>query len=203
MKRGILVVVGVFLGVLLCVSVSEARPRGVKKLKHADRNRDGRVDKKEWKMEKKWEHKQREKAGERAKEKWEHKKPAEVKNWWHKRADANNDGVVDSTERSAWKKLSKERIDLNNDGVIDPKERRLSWRHGRSRVNTAVEKKYDANSDGWLGPDEVKEMLKDKQTMIRSRGKAKVDSAVEAEYDADNDGIIDATEAKAMKEDLD
>jgi Ca2+-binding EF-hand superfamily protein len=135
-------------------------------------------------MEKKWEEKQR-----------------TVNTWWEKRADTNNDGKVDADELSAWKKLEKERIDLNNDGVIDAKEKRLSWRHGRSKVNTALEQKYDKNSDGWLEPDEIKELLKDKHALIKTQGKAKVDTAIEAEYDTDKDGIIDASEAKALKED--
>ena len=184
----------VFLGIflvlfLVClvplVLANPPKPPKVVKFKHTDKNKDGVVDKKEMQMEKEWEQKQR----------------SRVNTWWEKRADTNNDGKVDANELSAWKKLEKERIDLNNDGVIDAKEKRLSWRHGRSKVNTALEQKYDKNSDGWLEPDEIKELLKDKHALIKTQGKAKVDTAIEAEYDTDKDGIIDASEAKALKED--
>jgi Ca2+-binding EF-hand superfamily protein len=74
--------------------------------------------------------------------------------------------------------------------------------HSRAKVNTPIEKKYDANGDGWLQPDEVREMLKDKQAIIKTHGKAKVDTELEARYDANGDGIIDANEAKAMAGDL-
>jgi len=165
-------------------NIAAQPPKGVK-FKHADRNKDAVVDEKEMHMEKKWEQKQR----------------AKPNTWWEKRADTNNDGKVDTNELSAWKKLEKERIDLNNDGVIDAKERRLCWRHARSRVNTPLEKKYDANADGWLEPTEVKEMLKDKYELIKTHGKAKVDTELEQNYDTNKDGIIDAKEADTLKED--
>jgi hypothetical protein len=167
------------------VSLALAQPSRAAKLKHADKNKDGVVDRKEMHMEKAWEHKQ----------------GAKVNTWWERRADTNNDGVVDSTELSSWKQFEKESLDLNNDGVVDAKERRLCWKHARSRVNTALEQKYDKNGDGWLEPAEAKEMLKDRYTLIKTQGQAKVDSAVEEEYDTNNDGVIDASEAEAMKED--
>ena len=181
---------GIFMVLVLACLVSlvlaqPPKPPKVVKFKHADRNKDGTVDKKEMQVEKKWEQKQRSK----------------VNTWWEKRADTNSDGKVSADELSSWKKLEKERIDLNNDGVIDAKERRLCWRHGRSRVNTALEQKYDTNSDGWLEPAEVKELLKDKYTLIKTKGKAKVDTDLESEYDTDQDGIIDASESGALKED--
>ena len=55
------------------------------KIKHAYRNRDGVVDKKEMQMEKEWEHRQKTK----------------VNTWWEKRADTNNDGEVDANELTA------------------------------------------------------------------------------------------------------
>ncbi len=83
----------VFLGlftvlVSLCLVslVSAETPRDVK-FKHADRNKDGTVDKKEMHMEKAWEQKQK----------------AKVNTWWKKRVDTNGDGKVDSNELAAWK----------------------------------------------------------------------------------------------------
>ena len=141
---------------LVCHFDALAQP--APRIKHADRNKDGRVDRKEWHMEKEW-------------------------------------------ERN-WKTLESQRLDLNGDGVISPKERRRCWAHARSRVNTALEAKYDTNNDGWLQPEETKEFLQDRQALIKTEGKAQVDSSIEEEYDTDGDGIIDAQEAEALKEDL-
>jgi len=161
-------------------------PTPADKFKHADKNKDGVVDKKEMHMEKQWEQKQHSK----------------VNTWWEKRADTNGDGKVDSNELTAWKKLEKEQLDLNNDGIIDAKEKRLYWKNSSTRVNTAVEKKYDTNGNGWLEPAEAKEMLKDKHTLIKTNGQAKVDTDLEAEYDTNGDGVIDANEAGALKQDI-
>lgn len=171
---------------LIGTFLTQARPIPVQRFKHADKNKDGVVDKREAHKERVWEHKQR----------------SRVNTWWESRADTDNDGRVDAQELSAWKALEKERIDLNNDGTIDAKERRLCWRHARSRVNSAIEKKYDANSDGWLQPQEVKELLKDRYTLIVTDGKAKVGTSIEAEYDTNGDGILDLDEAKELKNDL-
>lgn len=174
-----------WLAVLLLVFTLPALAKSPR-FHHADKNKDGVVDKKEWRMEQTREDKQ----------------SSRVNTWWEKRADTNNDGVVDVGELASWKKLEKERIDLNDDGVIDPKERRLCWRHARSKVNTELEKKYDANGDGWLEESEVRAMLKDRWQLIKTHGKTKVDSPVEAEYDTNGDGIIDSGEAENLQGDL-
>ena len=185
MCKRLMFIIIMVLALAVFVSEALAKPPVEARFKHADKNKDGVVDKKEIHMEKQWENRQ----------------SAKVNTWWEKRADTNNDGKVDSNELAAWKQLTKERIDLNNDGVIDAKERRLCWRHARSRVNTALEKKYDANSDGWLEAAEVKEMLKDRYTLIKIKGKAKVDTAIEEDYDTNEDGTIDTQEAEAMEVD--
>ena len=186
----VVLVCSVFQGVLYAKN-------GGKKFKHADRNKDGVISPKEFHKEKKWEEKERK---ERKIKKVE--KANKKLNWWEKRADTDGDGIVDKKERSAWKKLQKERIDMDGDGVISPKERRLCWRHARSRVNTNLEKKYDANKDGWLESAEVREMLNAKQALIKSKGKAKVDSTIEEEYDINKDGTLDKKEAKVLRKDL-
>jgi hypothetical protein len=187
MFKKTIVILSIILAIvaLSLLSLNAQPPQGPG-FKHADKNKDGVVDKKEWNIEK------REAA----------RYGIRVKNWWQRRADTNGNGIVDNDELAAWKKLEKEHIDLNNDGVIDAKEQRLCWRHARSRVNTPLEKKYDINSDGWLQPDETRELLKDKHTLIRTQGKAKVDTEVESEYDTNKDGVIDSGEAKVLKEDL-
>lgn len=121
---------------------------------------------------------------------------------WRKKADMDGDGKIDKRELANWNKLKKERIDANKDGIIDGKERRLYWRYASSRVNTALEKKYDSNSNGWLEPNEAKKLLEDRYAQIKKQGKARVDTELEADYDANDDGIIDAQEAKDLKEDL-
>lgn len=184
-RRFLIIFIFLLSGLFITSSIFAQTPK-TKKFIHADRNRDGSVDAKEMHMERKWEQRQR----------------AKVNAWWERRADTNNDGIVDNNELSAWKTLEREHIDLNNDGVIDAKERRLCWRHARSKVNTTLEQKYDKNSNGWLEPEEAKELLKDRYTLIKTGGKAKVDTDIENEYDTDQDGIIDASEAEALREDL-
>jgi len=173
----------VFFVFLFCFIFSSWAQMG---FRHADKNKDGVIDRKEWKMQKSWEHQKR----------------IEAKNWWQKMADTDGNGIVDNNEMTAWNKLLHERIDLNGDGTVDAKERRLCWRHARSRVNTPLEQKYDKNSDGWLQPEEAKELLKDRYNLIKTKGKAKVDTTLESEYDTNEDGIIDGQEADALKNDL-
>src|SRR4030042_1911288 len=164
-KKVFLGLAAILLGFFL-LQVSAPAKGGPRK---ADINKDGVVDKKESEIRK--------------------EKNAEVNTWWEKRADTDNSGTVEKNEASDWKELKKERIDLNDDGTIDAKERGLSWRNGRSKVNTAVEQKYDSNSDGFLETSEVKEMLQDKYTIIKTDGKAKVDTEVEKQYDVNSDGV--------------
>lgn len=100
--------------------------------------------------------------------------------------------------------------DKNKDGVIDAKEVKMekSWeksrmaRHGKAKVNTPLESKYDANQDGWLDNVEAAELLKDRYELVKTSGKARVDSALEQAYDTNNDGVLDADEAERMKEEV-
>jgi Ca2+-binding EF-hand superfamily protein len=138
----------------------------------------------------------------RAEKRQEIKKSSRVNTWWESRADTNNDGRVDRDELAAWRQLEKERIDLNQDGNIDAKEKRLCWMHARSRVNTALEAKYDTNGDGWLEPDEVRSYLTDRYAVVKTNGRAVVDSDLEAEYDTNHDGVIDSDEVQLLKSEL-
>jgi hypothetical protein len=125
-------------------------------------------------------------------------------------ADRNDDGVVDKKEikmEKSWELEQKSKVntgwekkaDLDKDGKVEAAEAN-SWKHSRAKVNTDVEKKYDANADGWLEQAEVRQMLQDKNTLIKTNGKAKVDSPLEAEYDDNKDGVIDANEAGDLME---
>ena len=155
MRGKIFLAVSVFFAGLAVASLVFAKPPAAVRARHADRNKDGVVGRKEVRMEKRWKHKQQMKA-----------------------------------------------VDKNADSIIDAKEKRLSWRHSKAKVNKPIEAKYDANGDGWLQPEEVKQMLKARHELIKTHGKAKVDTDVEKAYDANNDGIIDAEEAAAMAEDV-
>ncbi|MBU2102274.1 MAG: hypothetical protein KKF80_02675 [Candidatus Omnitrophica bacterium] len=153
---------------------------------HADMNNDGVVDRKEARTEKRWEDMRKSKAND----------------WWETVADTDGNGIVSGNEAAAWKTLVHERIDINHDGIVDNKERRLSWRHARSKVNTPVEKSFDADGDGWLAPSETRMMLKERSTLMGLGGTAKVDTAIEKEYDSNGDGFIDVTEAATLREDV-
>ena len=118
--------------------------------------------------------------------------------------DKNKDGVVDRKEKALALKHWRKHADRNGDGVVDKTERRIWWRHAqyRRRVNTEIEKKYDADGNGWIGPAEARKMLHDKWLLIRTDGKAKVDTELEEGYDANGDGFIDGKEAALLREDL-
>jgi len=127
------------------------------------------------------------------------KKRSTVNRPWEAKADTNNDGKVSASELRTYHTTV---IDKNGDGKIDAKERKGFWVHRKSKVNTAVEKKYDADGNGWISGDEAQELLRDRLRVINTNGRAKVDSAIEAEYDADGDGVIDKKEAEAIKDAL-
>jgi len=101
------------------------------KTKHADRNADGVVTKKEMRIEKK-------------------KDDRFVNKDWEKKADANQDGIVDNKESGLWKEKHplppdwKKRLDLNNDGTVNEEELRL-WKR----------KQIDSNNDGIVSEEEL------------------------------------------------
>ncbi|MCF7887412.1 MAG: hypothetical protein K9L71_03255 [Candidatus Omnitrophica bacterium] len=108
--------------------------------------------------------------------------------------------------------VRKEHADKNDDGMVDRKEKRIerNWErkqrieaNDKWNVNNKFENKYDYDQDGWLSPDESKDLLEDKKIIIKSKGKAKVNTAVERLYDENGDGVIDADELEEIKEDFD
>lgn len=186
MNKKILFLFSVMIGAVLLLAIAAyAGQTWKQRLERADTNQDGKVDRKEWRMDQRWRKGQRSKAN----------------TWWENRADTNNDGVVDSAELSSWRALEKNKLDANKDGSIDAYEKRRSWIHSRSKVNSALEAQYDADSDGWLDSSEAKELLQDRYVVYSTEGKGVVDSAVEQMYDTNEDGVIDAAEARAMSED--
>jgi len=175
----------VLLSVFFCSSVSAEAPKELE-LKQADRNKSGIVDKKEMDIEKQGGKNQ----------------GSKVKSWWGASADTDKDGDVDEAELSAWKNKEKKYIDSDNDGIVTAKDRRTYWKKIKTKANTPLEVKYDKNHNGWLGPQEVKDLLKDRYELIKTQRQVKVESSVEEAYDINKDGVLDAEEAKAIKEDL-
>jgi Ca2+-binding EF-hand superfamily protein len=127
--------------------------------------------------------------------------------------DVNGDGVIDRREAHAlrvalgeraivdkqWEKIA----DRNKDGKVDAHEAKVFWRKHKSKVDTPIEKKYDADGNGWLSGSEAKKMLGDLATLIKTNGKAKVNTPLEKQFDANADGIIDSAEAQAILDAID
>ncbi len=202
----------------LAVCVPADPPAAVRKA-HADKNKDGVVTPREVKQERRWETKQKSVVN----TPWEakadvnqdgHVGPKEAATArrslyirelsvadrpWEKKADANADGRVDLKELRIY---HVSQLDANQDGRITVVERRAYWVQKRSVVNTALEKKYDTNGDGYLSWDEGRELLKDRLTVIKTDGQAIVNTDLEMEFDANGDGIIDRKEAPAVQQAL-
>jgi EF hand len=125
--------------------------------------------------------------------------------------DKNNNGYVgrkESTEarknyienRSEVDKHWEERADKNDDGVVGKNEAARAWHHRKFHVNTALEKRYDADGNGYITTNEARSLLQAKRALVISKGQAKVDSEIEREYDTNGDGILTKQEAQAMPE---
>ena len=175
---------------LLCASAltilttnANAAPPPNAKVRHTDRNKDGVVTRREIRAEKRWEHKQKSKVN----QPWEYK------------ADADKDGVVEPAE---IRLRNRKRADVNNDGVIDAVKRKAYWPTWRNKVNTPLEAKYDANNDGYIDWGEAQAMLRDRLTVIDTGGQAIVNTDIERAFDGNNNGVIDATEAAAIRQAL-
>ncbi len=209
-----MVVVTIVLGTLLN---AEAEPSRAAKKQHADTNNDGKVSVKEFKVEqeftrakraevdKAWEKKADKNdngtvdPGERAiaaRKKYLAER-SEVDKAWEEKADKNDDGTVGKME---LKQHRAKVMDKNGDGTVDKVERKAWWKKRRSKANTALEKKFDADGDGYINGDEAKTLLRAKLRRINASGKARVDSDIEEEFDANGDGYLSREEAKAMKE---
>ena len=170
------VAAGVVIALVIGLQSAEARPRWFRR---ADKNNDGVVTKREA-------HVDRAQMHERAR----------VNRPWEARADVNNDGHVDKAE---FHKYRAKVMDTDGNGKISPDEHRAFWHNWSCKVDTDVEKKYDANKDGILTYNEARVLMEDRLAVIRTDGKAIVNTRLEAEFDADNDGIIDAAEAEEIR----
>ncbi|MHC4874131.1 MAG: EF-hand domain-containing protein [Planctomycetota bacterium] len=116
-----------------------------------------------------------------------------------RRADKNNDGTVDSTEKEKAQERretisekrevdtkKEEHFDKNDDGDI-------GWREARRMKNAT--KKADTDKDGTISDDE-KDAAKEKWENLKE--KREVDTDIEEKFDLNGDGKIDRKEAKKM-----
>ena len=89
MNKKLLLISAIVLALFVAAASAEAGPPRGKKFRHADRNRDGVIDGREWKKEKQFERKQKSRVNTR----------------WEAAADKDKDGVVEPGEARAWKNL--------------------------------------------------------------------------------------------------
>ena len=189
----------------------------IRKIKHADKNKDGRISAKEYHKEKKFEKRVKSKVNKPweakadknkdgyvgpkeahvAKTKKYLKTKSAVDTKWEKKADSDGDGRVSAKELRSHHLTV---MDKDGNGKIDAKERRVFWLKKKSKVNTVYEKKYDADGNGYITGDEAKELLRDRLRIINTHGRAIVNTDLEREYDANGDGVIDKEEAKAIRD---
>ncbi len=151
----------ILLAAVVLFSDVKAEARWGPKFKHADKNKDGVVDKKERVMEKKWEHKQKSK----------------VNTWWEKRADKNADGIISPKERRlSWQHSRshvntalEQKYDADGNGWLEPEEAKelLRDRHtliktnGKAKVDSALEEEYDTDGDGIIDAAEAEALKED------------------------------------------
>ena len=198
-------IVMILVALVFGVFVFDADARwGKQKSKHADKNKDGKISRKEFKKEKKFEHKKKARANaskeaDTAKTNKYIENRSDVNREWEANADADKNGKVSAGELRSYRKTV---MDKNEDGNVGAKERKTFWLRKRSRVNTQLEKKHDADNNGYIGGEEAKKMLRNRLRIINTHGKAKVDSAIESEYDANGDGVINVDEAHAIRDAL-
>ncbi len=209
----------VWLATALIAASTQASPPHATRVRHADRNHDGVTTPREIKAEHKWERRQKAKVNtpwearadkdndgvvepkEAARMNSSHymRNASVVDRPWEATADANKDGRVDRAELHTYHLGV---MDADHNGVITPAERKIHWAGKHAVVNTAAEKKYDTNGDGYLSWEEGREMLKDRVAIIQTHGRAIVNNELEMEFDTNKDGVIDRTEAAQLKDAL-
>ena len=97
--------------------------------------------------------------------------------------------------------------DMNKDGKVDAKEmwmqKAWDYQQGNERackVNTRLERKYDADGNGWLDNQEARNMLRARYRYMKRRRMTKVDNPFEAKFDINSNGYIDTGELQALKD---
>ena len=196
-----------------------AAPWNKRKFNRADENNNGRIGPREFGHEKRREHRHKSivdkpwerkadtnnngyvgiKEKDQARGKRYLNKRSDVDREWEYGADTNQDGNI-SKEELENHYVAK--IDKDGNGRVEKKERRNFAVKRKSKVNTKRERKYDANSDGYINRTEAKEMLKDRLRVINTHGRAQVNTDIEREFDSNGDGIIDRNEAQSIQDSL-
>ncbi|MBU1694338.1 MAG: hypothetical protein KKC51_10295 [Verrucomicrobia bacterium] len=116
-----------------------------------------------------------------------------------------------------WWGARRRHADRNKDGVVTPRERHWERRwetRPRAKVNSAWERKMDADHDGWVEPGEVntwrlRVIDVDHNGMISVvehrtywvNWKGVVNTPLERQYDANHDGYLEWPEARALMQD--
>ncbi|HOW43324.1 MAG TPA: hypothetical protein P5110_02390 [Candidatus Omnitrophota bacterium] len=132
-------------GVLVCVcavaTVAEAQPSRAAKAKHADRNDDGKVDRKELHMEQSWQQRHLDNNSSPVPARLSDK--ARATTVVEQKYDANQDGVL---ERAEARQMVKDRYEIIKT-------------QGKAKVDSAIETQYDVNHDGVLDRSEAAAMI--------------------------------------------
>ena len=142
-------------------------PARVRRLQHADRNKDGVVMPREMNAEKRFE-KLADANGDGKVE------PAEVRAYRYRVIDVNHDGKITVEERRAyyvsWKRVvnteAEKKYDANGDGYLEWPEAREFLKDrltiintdGKAIVNTDIEREFDDNGDGVIDRSEAAEL---------------------------------------------
>lgn len=140
----------IFCMFVFCLFVIPAESQ-MARFKHADRNKDGRVDRKEKVMENRWENAHQHgdantggkgvySAGEKPET-----PAAKVDTSLEKKFDSNGDGWMNAYENNELLKYKYRMVQAN----------------GRTRVETDAEKLYDTNNDGYINIEEAEVMKED------------------------------------------
>lgn len=155
------------------------------KFKRADKNKNGRIDPREFTHEKRREYRHKSKVN----KPWERRADvnddgtvslyernvvrgkrflnnrSEVNRQWERNADVNKDGNIDKGELHHQYVIT---MDSNSDGLVDKKERKVYAIKRKSRVNTEIERKHDTNGNGYIDRDEARALVKDRLRMINT-----------------------------------
>lgn len=98
-----------------------------------------------------------------------------------KKHDANGDGFIakDEIKEKKAQKMGLFTADANNDGKVSKEELTTLLRNKTSERSTAAFKARDANSDGFVTPDEIKQFkLKEGGSTVETLKKEGIDSII-------------------------
>ncbi len=155
--------------------------RADKERERQDLNHDGRVDASE---------------AEAAKNPWYRERGLKLDGSWELHADGDGDGKLGAAELFEFKRAL---LDDDGDGALSSDDYRRFFKHVRSLAQTAREKRFDRNGDGFLGGDEVLAMLRDRLSSLKGAPKRPVESKFDRLFDSNVDGQLSPDEAGAIE----